>query len=106
MKIADRTFIISGGASGLGLATAKDLHSHGAYVSILDMDADAGEALIKELGSRAAFFATDVSETESIAAAVTDTVEWARRTGKELGGVVAAAGVGNPGKVGVCVVTS
>ncbi|KAJ9668329.1 hypothetical protein H2201_001377 [Coniosporium apollinis] len=99
MKIADRTFIISGGASGLGLATAKDLHSHGAYVSILDMDADAGEALIKELGSRAAFFTTDVSETESIAAAVTDTVEWARRTGKELGGVVAAAGVGNPGKI-------
>ncbi|KAJ9646414.1 hypothetical protein H2199_002463 [Coniosporium tulheliwenetii] len=65
MKIADRTFIISGGASGLGLATAKDLHSHGAYVSILDMDADAGEALIKELGSRAAFFTTDVSETEN-----------------------------------------
>lgn len=53
-----------------------------------------------ELGSsRARFFETDVSDTDSVAAAVQGTMEWVKQTEKEVGGVVAAAGVGNPGKV-------
>ena len=55
MKIANRTFVISGGASGLGLATARDLHAHGAYVSLLDLNSDAGSSIVSELGSRAKF---------------------------------------------------
>jgi 3-hydroxyacyl-CoA dehydrogenase/3-hydroxy-2-methylbutyryl-CoA dehydrogenase len=39
MHIKDRTIILSGGASGLGLATARDLHSRGGYIAILDMNA-------------------------------------------------------------------
>jgi NAD(P)-dependent dehydrogenase (short-subunit alcohol dehydrogenase family) len=99
MKIADRTFIISGGASGLGLATARDLHSLGAYVSLLDLNNDAGSHTVTELGSRANFFETDVSDTDSIAAAIQGTVEWVKQTGKQIGGVVAGAGVGFPGLI-------
>lgn len=64
------------------------------------MNSSAGSNLVDELGSsRARFFETDVSDTDSIAAAVQGTMEWVKQTGKEVGGVVAAAGVGNPGKV-------
>jgi len=67
---------------------------------VLDMNEELGDSLVQELGAeRLKFFRTDVSSTESIAAAVKGSVEWAKRTGKELGGVVAAAGVANPSKV-------
>ena len=99
MKIADRTFIVSGGASGLGLATARDLHSAGAYVALLDLNADNGTKIASELGERAAFFETDVSDTESISAAIKGTVEWVSKTQKDLGGVIAGAGVGLPGLI-------
>ena len=99
MKVADRTFIISGGASGLGLATARNLHSAGAYVSLLDLNADSGSKIVSELGSRAKFFETDVSETESIQKAVEGTIAWVKQTGKALGGVIPGAGVGLPGLI-------
>lgn len=99
MKIANRTFIISGGASGLGLATARELHNAGGYVSLLDLNADNGAKIASELGSRAKFFEVDVSSTESIAAAIKGTVEWVKETGKAIGGVVAGAGVGLPGLI-------
>ncbi|KAF1988527.1 putative short chain type dehydrogenase [Aulographum hederae CBS 113979] len=99
MKIQDRTFIVTGGASGLGLATVQDFHSSGGYVSIWDMNADTGAKLVDQLGSRAVFYEVDVTSTESIEAAVKKTMEWVGKTGKELAGVVAGAGVGNPAKM-------
>lgn len=51
-------------------------------------------------GGKIKFFETDVTGTESIAAAIKGTLEWVKETGKEVGGVITAAGVGNPGKVG------
>jgi NAD(P)-dependent dehydrogenase (short-subunit alcohol dehydrogenase family) len=99
MKIANRTFIISGGASGLGLATARDLHAQGAYVSLLDLNSDSGSAIVSELGPRAKFFEVDVSDTDSIANAISGTVVWVKETGKEIGGVIAGAGVGMPGLI-------
>lgn len=100
MQIKDRTFIISGGASGLALSCARDLHSLGAYVSLLDLNADSGEEVLKTFdAARARFFECDVSETESIEAAVKGTMEWVKETGKQVGGVIAGAGVGNPGLV-------
>jgi NAD(P)-dependent dehydrogenase (short-subunit alcohol dehydrogenase family) len=99
MKIADRTFIISGGVSGLGLATARALHAQGAYVSLLDLNADNGSKTVSELGARAKFFETDVSSTEAIADAIKGTVAWVKETGKEIGGVIAGAGVGLPGLI-------
>lgn len=99
MKIANRTFLISGGVSGLGLATARALHSHGAYVSLLDLNADEGLKLVSELNPRARFFQTDVTDSSAIASAVASTVAWAQETGAEIGGVVAGAGVGLPGLI-------
>lgn len=99
MKPENRTFIISGGCSGLGLATARDLHAAGGYVSLLDLNADAGAELVREFGSRARFFETDVSSTESVQVAVEGTAAWIKESGMELGGVVAAAGVGAAQKV-------
>jgi len=87
-------------ASGLGRATIHNLISAGANISILDLNALSGETLVHELGpNRARFFPTDVSSTDSIASAVQGTLEWIKQTGRELGGVVAAAGVSNPAKI-------
>jgi NAD(P)-dependent dehydrogenase (short-subunit alcohol dehydrogenase family) len=99
MRPENRTFIVSGGCSGLGLATARDLHSAGAYVSLLDLNGDAGARIAKELGERAVFFETDVSDTESIKTAIDGTATWVKKTGKAIGGVIAAAGVGAAAKV-------
>jgi NAD(P)-dependent dehydrogenase (short-subunit alcohol dehydrogenase family) len=99
MQPKDRTFIVSGGASGLALAAAKSLHEAGAYVSLLDLNSDSGARVAKEFGNRAKFFECDVSHTDSIKAAVEGSVAWAKQTGKALGGVIAGAGVGNPGLV-------
>jgi len=99
MKPENRTFLISGGVSGLGLATARSLHSAGAYVSLLDLNADSGAEIVQELGDRAKFFETDVSDTDSIAKAVEGTVSWVKNTDATLAGVVAGAGVGLPGLV-------
>ncbi len=77
-----------------------DLVKAGGHVSILDMNEGMGKDLVLELGgSTAICIQTDVSNTESIAAAVKTTLEWVKKTGYELGGVVAAAGVANPAKI-------
>lgn len=99
MKISDRTFVISGGASGLGEATVRKLHASGGYIAILDMNEENGKRIAQELAPRAIFFQCDVTDTSSIEAAVKGTVEWVGKTGAELGGCIAAAGVGFPGKV-------
>lgn len=99
MKPSGRTFVISGGCSGLGLATARDLVKAGAWVALLDLNAEAGEKITKEFGDKSIFFETDVSDTSSVEAAVKGSVEWVKKTGKPIGGVVAAAGVGGAAKV-------
>lgn len=99
MKTENRTFIISGGVSGLGLATARALHSLGAYVSLLDLNSDNGSKIVSELGSRAKFFETDVTSTEAIADAINGTVAWIKQTNAPIGGVIAGAGVGLPGLI-------
>ncbi len=87
-------------ASGLGRATAQRIIKASGYVSILDMNIHSGEEVVKELGSqRSKFFQVDVSDTESIAQAVEGTLAWVKETGKELGGVIAAAGVSTPAKI-------
>jgi len=75
------------------------MHDGGACISLLDLNADAGAELVKEFGSRARFFETDVSSTESVEQAVNGTAAWIKETGKELGGVVAAAGVATAQKI-------
>lgn len=87
-------------ASGLGRATVRCIVQAGGYVSILDMNKEGGQALVNEFGhNRAKLFVTDVSNTASVAKSVQGTLLWAKQTGKAVGGVVAAAGVGNPAKI-------
>lgn len=100
MKIEGRTFVVSGGASGLGRATVRQLVNADGCVAILDMNEGSGQALVQELGSNSTrFFQVDVSDTESIAAAVKGTKSWVQQTGKRIGGVIAAAGVSTPAKI-------
>jgi 3-hydroxyacyl-CoA dehydrogenase/3-hydroxy-2-methylbutyryl-CoA dehydrogenase len=61
---------VAGGASGLGEATVRHLHSAGARVLIADINAERGRALVDELGDGASFESTDVTDEESVAAAV------------------------------------
>jgi len=61
---------VTGGASGLGAATARRLASGGAEVTLLDKNADAGEALAKELGGGAKFVSCDVTDADQVSEAV------------------------------------
>lgn len=99
MHIKDRTFIISGGASGLGLATVKELHSQGAYIAILDLNAETGSKVIQDFGSRVKFWEADMRDTSALEKAVSDIAAWTKEISAPIGGVVPAAGVGLPAKL-------
>ena len=70
MQLEGRTALVTGGASGLGNATARRLADAGANVVIVDLPGSEGEARAGELGDGAAFAATDVSDADQVAAAV------------------------------------
>ncbi|MEZ0072956.1 SDR family NAD(P)-dependent oxidoreductase [Planotetraspora sp. GP83] len=88
MDLNGAAAIISGGASGLGEATARELASVGATVVIADLNVERGKALADELGG--VFAQTDVSDEASVQAAVDAAVA----TGKPLRAVVNSAGIG------------
>lgn len=75
MKIEGKGALVTGGASGLGRATVEALHAAGAGVVIMDLPQSQGEVLAKELGERARFAPTDVTDTEQVTAAVQTAVE-------------------------------
>jgi 3-hydroxyacyl-CoA dehydrogenase/3-hydroxy-2-methylbutyryl-CoA dehydrogenase len=95
MKIADSTFIVTGGASGLGEATVRLLHSKQANVVIFDINDERGLALQKELGERALFIKVDVTSEENVKNGIKMTVE---KFGG-IQGVINCAGVGYARKV-------
>lgn len=66
MQIQGKVFVITGGVSGLGEASARYLHARGAQVILVDMNASLGEALVAELAERAAFFAVDVTAEQAV----------------------------------------
>ena len=70
MNVSTVKAIITGGASGLGRATAARLLGDGARVAIVDRPASAGAEVAKELGARAAFTPADVTSVDEVAAAV------------------------------------
>jgi len=70
MQIEGTSALVAGGASGLGAATARELHAGGARVVIADLNAETGEALAAELGERASFVEANVMEPEPVKVAV------------------------------------
>ncbi|MDU8912282.1 SDR family NAD(P)-dependent oxidoreductase [Aestuariicoccus sp. MJ-SS9] len=84
--------IVTGGASGLGAATAQKLASNGLRVALFDMNADKGEAHAERIGGR--FARVDVSDPASVAAGI-DAVTAAFGTPRVL---VNCAGIGGAAK--------
>lgn len=74
-RFEGRTAIVTGAASGIGLATAKRLASEGANVLIADLKADKAETAAKEIGGAAWSIACDVSNESQVEAAVSSVLD-------------------------------
>jgi NAD(P)-dependent dehydrogenase (short-subunit alcohol dehydrogenase family) len=90
MQLREATFLISGGASGLGAATAQRFSAAGANILIADLNAELGSELAAELGSSARFVRTDVTDEASVQSAV----ETAVTAFGGLQGAINCAGIG------------
>ena len=90
MELNASTFIVTGGSSGLGAATAKRFVAQGARVVIADLNAELGQRLADELGPSCAFCKTDVTSEADARAAV----DGARERFGALHGLVNCAGIG------------
>ncbi|MFF1574153.1 3-hydroxyacyl-CoA dehydrogenase [Leifsonia sp. NPDC058292] len=94
MNIDGCSAIVTGGASGLGNATARALTEAGARVIVLDLPSSEGEKAATALGPTARFVAADVANEDQVRAAVDQATELG-----PLRVVVNCAGIANPGKV-------
>lgn len=68
-SLKNKTAIITGGGSGIGEAITRTFAAHGAHVLLFDLNADAGERIVKELaanGQSAEFHRCDVSQQEGV----------------------------------------
>ncbi|MGH3763429.1 3-hydroxyacyl-CoA dehydrogenase [Actinophytocola sp.] len=70
MKVEDTVSLVTGGASGLGLATARQLVKSGGRVVILDLPTSAGAGIEAELGGAVRFVSGDVTSEEDVARAL------------------------------------
>lgn len=95
MQIDGKTFLITGGASGLGRAAAETILSAGGRAIVLDVNAEAGRAAAEALGAQVRFAQADVTSEEQVQAAV----DLASSAFGGLHGVVNAAGIGPAAKV-------
>ncbi len=90
MNIEDKTFLVTGGASGLGAAAAKMIVESGGNAVLVDVNTIAGEANEGELGENALFVQTDVTNEDSIKNAI----DIAINAFGGLHGVINCAGIG------------
>ena len=89
MNVNETKAVVTGGASGLGAAAARELSARGARVALFDLDAEQGERLAGETGGR--FFKTDVTSERETADAL-------RAAADAMGGLTACvncAGIGD-----------
>jgi NAD(P)-dependent dehydrogenase (short-subunit alcohol dehydrogenase family) len=94
MEINGKTFLISGGGSGLGAATARALVGAGGKVVLADISEENGNHMVEELGAdKALFVKTDVSDEANVQAAVDAALGFG-----ELRGAVNCAGIGTAEK--------
>ncbi len=87
--------IVTGGASGLGAATAARVVAAGGRVTILDRDTERGEAKAAELGAAARFHALDVTDEDGMIGAIAGSIE----AFGPLALAVSCAGVATPGRI-------
>jgi NAD(P)-dependent dehydrogenase (short-subunit alcohol dehydrogenase family) len=95
MKLDQVKAVISGGASGLGLATAKHLVAAGGKVTLFDVQDEAGKAAAAALGKAARYHGCDVTSESAVESALREAAEW-------MGGLnlaISCAGVATPGKL-------
>ena len=95
MQTKGNAALVTGGASGLGLATAKRLLAAGMAVTIVDLPISAGALVARELGDNARFAAADVQDAAEMEAALDVAASFAR----PLRAVVHCAGRGGPVRV-------
>ncbi len=95
MEIKDGVALVTGGASGLGEATVRNLLDQGAKVAILDFAEERGKQVASELGPKALFCKTNVTDEKSVQAAV----DQAMAAFGAIHFAVNCAGVATPGKV-------
>jgi NAD(P)-dependent dehydrogenase (short-subunit alcohol dehydrogenase family) len=89
VQINGSTFLVTGGGSGLGGASARRLAAAGANVVILDVNREQGAQLAQQIGAKAIFTAADVTDEAQVTTAV---VEGRRRFGA-LQGAINCAGI-------------
>jgi NAD(P)-dependent dehydrogenase (short-subunit alcohol dehydrogenase family) len=94
MQLNGATALVTGGASGLGLATVKALHDAGAHIVIVDLPSSSGKLIAEELGARVQFAGADVTDGEQVQAAIDLVAAEA-----PLRVAVNCAGIGTPGRV-------
>src|SRR5215469_9480550 len=87
MDIKSASALVTGGASGIGAAVARQLAAKGATVVVADLQAEKGEALAAEIGG--VFAQVDVTQTDQITVAVNAAAELA-----PLRAVVNSSGIG------------
>jgi NAD(P)-dependent dehydrogenase (short-subunit alcohol dehydrogenase family) len=95
MQISGKTFLVTGGASGLGGATTRMLVAAGAQVLIVDVNPETGARIAADLGPAVEFHRADVTSEDDVAAAIAR----AKERFSALHGVVNAAGIGTAEKV-------
>jgi NAD(P)-dependent dehydrogenase (short-subunit alcohol dehydrogenase family) len=95
MQLQESHAIVTGGASGLGLAVANRIVLAGGHVTLLDVNEVQGAAAAAALGDRAAFIATDVTDES----AVNGAIDRARQRMGSIDAAVTCAGVGMPGRL-------
>ena len=90
MNIQRNTFVVSGGASGLGEATSRMIVENGGNVVILDVNAEAGNDLEAQLGDSVLFVQTDITQE----AAVVEALDTAIAKFGRINGLINCAGLG------------
>jgi len=68
MDLANAKAVITGGASGLGFATAERVIAAGGQVVLMDVNDEQGAASVAKLGDRSTFISTDVSNEDAVKA--------------------------------------
>ncbi len=75
MDLNNKVVVVTGGASGLGLVTCQQLAKQGAKIVAFDLNQEAGQALVDELGEQAIFAKVNVTDEASVAAGIAQAVE-------------------------------